>query len=163
MNKRLIFLALSCIVLIGTVSSVRLLEAESTENMIGSESKWGGNSGSHGERKTVMGGNNGKWNGNNNVGSGPHIKAEDCESKSSNNVGNTGHNGGWNHKNNVGTGSGNDGKKSHYGGNSVNTGNYYTNKWGKKEGNTVIVGNPTNTSNGVNTKITGPWPKSGKK
>ena len=162
MNKRLIFLALSCIVLISTVSSARLLEAESTQEMKGSESKWGGNSGYDRDRKTVMGGNNGKWSGNNNVGSGSHIKA-DCESESTAEVGNTGNKGVWSHKNNVGTGSGNDGKKPHYGGNNVNTGNYYTNKYNKHGDNTVIVGNPTNTSNGVNTKITGPWPKSGKK
>ena len=113
---------------------------------------------------TGMGGNQGKW-GNNNVGSGDYVKKADCESESSGEgVGNTGNYPKWNHKDNVGTGSGYDTKKHYGGNNNVNTGNYYSNKWNyNNNGNTMITGNPTNSSNGINTKITGPWPKSGKK
>ena len=97
-------------------------------------------SGYAGNGNTGMGnGYQGKW-GNNNVGSN----------------GNMGNNNGNNGK--VYMGNGNTG-------NNLNTGNYYTNKWCYKNnnGNTVTTGNPTNTSNGINTTITGPWPKSGKK
>lgn len=106
------------------------------------------NSGYAGDRNTGAGsGHQRKW-GNNNVGSGDNVKKADCESESTGDqVGNTGNYPKWNHKDNVQTGSGYDNKKYHNGNN----------------GNTVTTGNPTNTSNGINTQINGTWPKSGKK